>query len=51
VKGTWIREEIKIQHQKAEKRKDKVSKHKYRFSVLTSKRKSLSEALVKYTME
>ena len=32
------REEMKTQYQKAEKRTNKVPKHKYRFSVLTSKK-------------
>ena len=34
------REEMKTQYQKAEKRKGQSHKHKYRFSVLTSKRKT-----------
>ena len=41
------REEMKKQYQKAEKRK--ASKHKYRFSVLTRKRKLISETLVSST--
>ena len=45
------REEMKTQYQKTEKRKTKMREHKYRFAVLTSKRKFISETLVKYTME
>jgi hypothetical protein len=43
VKGTQAREEMKTQYQKAEKRKNNKRKHKYRFSVLTSKEKLISE--------
>ena len=45
------RDEIKTQYQKAEKRKRQSHKHNFSFSVLTSKKKLISETLVKYTME
>ena len=43
------REEMKTQYQKAEKGKGKTNKHKHRFSVLTSKKKTSFQRLLSST--
>ena len=43
------REEMKTQYQKAEKRKTKMREHKYRFSVLTSKKEKSFQRLLSST--
>ena len=43
------REEMKTQYKKAEKRKKKSHKHKYRFSVLTTKKEKTLQRLLSST--